>query len=79
MIEKNHDKPIGYPPYKKMVMEMVKARKEKSFTQALVDFKIGCADGLVSKWECGDRIPSFFMLVCWCEVLSVELQIKSVR
>ena len=28
-----------------MVMEMVKARKEKSFTQAQVDFKIGCADG----------------------------------
>ena len=66
--------PILYKPYKKIVSAMVKARKKCNYTQAQVDFKIGCADGLVSKWECGDRIPSFFMLVCWSEVLDVEIK-----
>ena len=67
-------KPIDYKPYKKTVSAMVKARKKCNYTQAQVDYKIGCADGLVSKWECGDRIPSFFMLVCWSEVLDVEIK-----
>jgi transcriptional regulator with XRE-family HTH domain len=68
-------KPIDYKPYKKTVSAMVKARKKCNYTQAQVDYKIGCADGLVSKWECGDRIPSFFMLVCWSEVLNVEIKL----
>ena len=67
-------KPIDYKPYKKTVSAIVKARKKCNYTQAQVDYKIGCADGLVSKWECGDRIPSFFMLVCWSQVLDVEIK-----
>lgn len=67
--------PIKNKPYKNVVIAMVDARKKKKFTQAQVDYAIGCADGLVSKWECGDRIPSFFMLVCWSEVLDVEIKV----
>jgi transcriptional regulator with XRE-family HTH domain len=73
-----NERVIDYPPYKKIVIKLVKVRKEIGITQAQVDQMIGCADGLVSKWECGDRIPSFFMLVCWLESLGVELQIKKV-
>ena len=69
--------PINNKAYKKIVDAMVDARKLQGYTQAQVDYIIGCADGLVSKWECGDRIPSFFMLVCWTEVLDVEIIIKS--
>lgn len=79
MIEAKNDKPIKYKPYRKIVLEMVKARKDKRFTQAQVDYKLGCADGLVSKWECGDRIPSFFLLTCWCEVLDVEVIVRSIK
>ena len=67
--------PIENKPYKNIVDEMVQARKNIGYTQAQVDFKIGCADGLVSKWECGDRIPSFFMLACWTQVLEVDIKV----
>lgn len=69
--------PIQNKLYKNIVDAMVEARKNIGYTQAQVDFKIGCADGLVSKWECGDRIPSFFMLACWSEVLEVDIKVTS--
>ena len=52
-----------------VVKPMVKRRKELKMTQADVNDKLGVADFLVAKWECGIRSPTAFNLLCWAEVL----------
>ena len=48
---------------------MIARRKELGLTQDDVNYKLGVADRLVSKWECGIRTPTSFNLLCWAQVL----------
>ncbi|MEP0264009.1 helix-turn-helix transcriptional regulator [Dokdonia sp.] len=48
---------------------MIVRRKELGMTQEDVNHKLGVADRLVSKWECGMRTPTSFNLHCWAQVL----------
>lgn len=56
-----------------IVKPMVKQRKRLGMTQDEVNAKLGVADRLVSKWECGARTPTSFNLYCWAEVLEGQL------
>ena len=56
----------------KMVSQLVKRRKELGMTQEELNYKIGVADRLVSKWECGLRTPNSFNLLCWAQALDAE-------
>lgn len=55
-----------------MVAQLVARRKELGLTGLDVDAKIGCAEHLVAKWECGMRAPSAFNLMCWAEALGCQ-------
>jgi transcriptional regulator with XRE-family HTH domain len=37
---------------------------------------MGNADGLVSKWECGDRSPGAFNLTSWATALQCRINIE---
>ena len=63
-------------PYDCIVSQLISRRKELKLTQNDLDFKIGCCDGLVHKWERKKRTPSGFMFSCWVDALNCELQIK---
>lgn len=52
-----------------VVRPMIARRKELGLTQDDVNYKLGVADRLVSKWECGVRTPTAFNLLCWAQVL----------
>ena len=52
-----------------LVKPMIQRRKDLGFTQEDLDNKLGVADRLVSKWECGSRTPTSFHLYCWADVL----------
>ena len=56
----------------RMVGQLVARRKELGQTGLAVDARIGCAEHLVAKWECGMRSPSAFNLLCWAEALGCE-------
>ena len=56
-----------------VVKPMVKQRKKLKMTQTDVNDKLGVADYLVAKWECGMRTPTSFNLFCWAEVLGGKI------
>ena len=63
--EKNFLKTVIHP--------MIERRKLLGMTQEELNHKIGVADRLVSKWECGTRRPTSFNLLCWAEALNGEI------
>ena len=58
-----------------LIGQFIRRRKELGLTQDEVNFQLGVADRLVSKWECGDRTPTSFNLYCWADVLNTSLYI----
>jgi hypothetical protein len=55
-----------------IVLQLVARRKELDMSGPDVDARIGCAEALVAKWECGIRGPSAFNLLNWAEALGCQ-------
>ena len=58
-----------------LISQFVARRKQLKYTQEDVDLIIGCANGLVAKWECGIRKPTLFYAFMWAEALKTDLSI----
>lgn len=58
-----------------LVKALVRRRLELNITQEELNHKLGVADRLVSKWECGTRTPLTFHLYCWADALQSRLVI----
>lgn len=58
-----------------LMRRLARRRKALGISQTTMDHIIGCANGLVSKWECGVRNISPVMLGWYAEALGVELSI----
>jgi transcriptional regulator with XRE-family HTH domain len=56
-----------------VVRPMIKQRRVLKLTQEVVNHKLGVADNLVAKWECGVRTPISFHLYCWADALDGKL------
>jgi transcriptional regulator with XRE-family HTH domain len=56
-----------------VVKPMIKQRRILKLTQEVVNHKLGVADNLVAKWECGVRTPILFHLYCWADALDGKL------
>ncbi|MEQ8524715.1 helix-turn-helix transcriptional regulator [Gracilimonas sp.] len=56
-----------------VVGDLIKLRHRKGMTQEELNHRIGVADRLVSKWECGMRTPTSFNLYCWADALDGKL------
>ncbi len=54
-------------------------RQSIGLTSLELDPVIGVAQGLVSKWECGDKNPSGLMLHCWAQSLGCRLLLVPYR
>lgn len=59
-----------------VIDQLVEARKKRGLRQEDVNVMIGCADRLVSKWECREKYPSAYFLVLWAQALNVKLTVK---
>jgi transcriptional regulator with XRE-family HTH domain len=61
-----------------LIQQFIERRRALGLTQEEVNARMGNADRLVSKWECGDRTPTSFNLYCWAEALhsSILLQVS---
>ena len=69
---------INHPPITRndflhsVVDQFIKRRKELGLTQEDIDLRMGNADRQCSKWECGQRTPTSFNLLCWAEALQAK-------
>ncbi|MBE44131.1 MAG: hypothetical protein CMO16_02975 [Thaumarchaeota archaeon] len=61
--------------YKSLMTAVAIRRKQLGISQTELDRIVGCADGYVSKCECGVRTPSVFMYWCFVEALDAEIEI----
>lgn len=59
--------------YEDLIRRLILRRVELKISQMMLDHKLGVTDGLVAKWESMKRLPSMFMLACWCGALRVTL------
>ncbi len=55
------------------VAQLVHLRHKRNLTQEELNYRLGVADRLVSKWECGTRTPNTFNLHCWVDALDGKL------
>ena len=62
-----------------VIPQFVKQRKKLGLSQNTVDDLIGCARGLVSKWEVGIRRPSGYLFCCWADSLKMEIKLVPKR
>jgi hypothetical protein len=60
---------------KTFIDQLVARRIKMGYSQSWVNEIIGVGDGLVAKWETGQRRPSGFLLFCWVEALQCQLQL----
>ena len=58
-----------------VVNQLIVLRHDRNMTQEDLNHKIGVADRLVSKWECGIRTPTSFNLYCWADALDGKIKI----
>ena len=56
-----------------VVSQFIQRRKELGLSQEDVDHRMGTAERLCSKWECGLRIPTSFNFYCWAQALDAFL------
>lgn len=53
-----------------LIIKELRARRiDLGLSQRDVDGMIDCSDGLVSKWECGERIPHAGSMSKWADAL----------
>lgn len=62
-------------PMRELVEKLRDRRKRLGLSQIDADRAVGCAKGLVAKWECDDRTPSLPSLVNWATGLEGYLVI----
>ena len=56
-----------------VISQFVQRRKELGLSQEDVDHRMGTAERLCSKWECGQRMPTSFNFYCWAQTLDAFL------
>src|SRR5688572_30594499 len=56
-----------------LVRQFVERRHALKRSQAEIDHRLGCADRLISKFECGLRSPGLYMAMLWADTLDCDL------
>jgi DNA-binding XRE family transcriptional regulator len=72
-IEGPLDRRAPKPFLGEVIDQLILRRKALGLTQPDLNDRIGVADRLLSKWECGERMPSGFLLFCWARALGGRL------
>ena len=61
------------------IVQLRDRRYELNISQNELDHIIGCATGLVAKWETGNRKPTAFNLYCWAEALRCQINVEAIN
>ncbi|GAB5522844.1 MAG: hypothetical protein Roseis2KO_07160 [Roseivirga sp.] len=71
-----NDNPRLPPSFIPIITKLTEIRKQLNVSQFDLECKIGIARGYLSKWERGQRTPTFFNLICWASALGLEIEFK---
>lgn len=71
----NTEPPLRDDFFNRVVKQLAHFRRLKGLTQDKLGHRLGFADRLINKWECGTRLPSGFSLWCWTDALDCELMV----
>ncbi|HFD16866.1 MAG TPA: XRE family transcriptional regulator [Rhodospirillales bacterium] len=55
---------------------LVRRRRQLGMSQEELDERLGCAERMVSKWECGRHAPTLGTLVAWAEALGLRIELR---
>jgi transcriptional regulator with XRE-family HTH domain len=66
-------------PRQHLVQALKQRRNELGWSLIETDRRLGFAEGLVSKWECGDRRPSLSSLAAWATALGCRITVEHVH
>ncbi|NQU56675.1 MAG: helix-turn-helix transcriptional regulator [Rhodospirillales bacterium] len=69
---------VRHDLYADLIDDFVRRRRKLGLSQEAVNDRIGCADGLVGKWECGIRTPTPRSFAEWSRALGVRLELVPV-
>jgi DNA-binding transcriptional regulator YiaG len=58
-----------------VITQLREERYKQGLTQERMNSKLGIADRLINKWECGIKSPSGFSLYCWADALDCDILI----
>jgi hypothetical protein len=64
--------------YSHLMGQLIARRVELGWSRADLGDVSGFSQSIISKWECGHRIPTMFSLVCWITALGLEVQLEAV-
>ena len=62
-----------------LIQQFTARRYELNISQNELDHIIGCATGLVAKWETGNRKPTAFNWFCWAEALKCQINVEAIN
>ena len=62
-----------------LISQFTTRRYELNISQNELDHIIGCATGLVAKWETWNRKPTAFNLYCWAEALRCKINVEAIN
>jgi DNA-binding transcriptional regulator YiaG len=54
-------------------------RMMRGLTQEELNWRVGCPDNHLAKWEAGIHRPSVYFLLLWCEALDYRLALKDIE
>ena len=72
-----NDNPKLLSSFIPIITKLTETRKQLNVSQFDLECKIGIARGYLSKWERGQRTPTFFNFICWISALGMEIEFKS--
>jgi len=70
-----HELPIRKDFLHEVVKVLAARRRELGMTQETLNRRLGMADRLLNKWECGLKSPTGFNLYCWAQALGYKLKV----
>lgn len=62
--------------YDPLIRQLVEQRHKTGMTQAELNDRIGCTDGLLAKWEATICYPTAYHLMLWAEALKMTVTIQ---
>lgn len=64
--------------FRPVVAVLTMRRQLIGLSQAELNFRVGCPDNHLAKWEAGMHRPSLYFLLLWCEALGYRLTLRDV-
>lgn len=64
--------------YSHLMGQLIARRIELGMSRHDLAARSGFSHSIISKWECGHRIPTMFSLMCWVDALDLTVHLEAI-